>query len=446
MVHSFTSLIANFDALAMLIIALVFFIALCVGSFAYRYLKGDAHYHAFFMQFFLLIFFLVVLAIADNLFLLFMAWCLSNILLVRLMIHKSNWKAAKFSGMLAAKNYWLGACAIATACVLFYAVTGETSIKALLHSDVPSLFMLPALVLILAGAMTQSAIWPFHRWLLSSLNSPTPVSAMMHAGLVNGGGFLLTRFAPLYLEQANLLTAIFIMGITTALLGSLWKLMQSDVKRMLACSTMGQMGLMLAQCGMGLFPAAVAHLIWHGMFKAYLFLASGSAAEEKRFDLGYPPKLFTFVCAMLCGAVGSIGFGLVSDMSWFAADTTLILLLLCLMAATQFALPLLKDKTLHNLPLAFIATGFVGLFYGASVHLVAWVMAPLELMQPQPLNVFHLLGVIAMTLAWLSMLFIPDARRKREWPAWALQNYVAALNASQPHPDTVTVYRKHYYL
>ena len=107
----------------------------------------------------------------------------------------------------------------------------------------------------------------------------------MHAGLINGGGFLLARFAPMLAIQPPILNLIFIAGITTALLGTLWKLMQSDVKRMLACSTMGQMGFMIAQCGLGLFPAAVAHLSWHGLFKAYLFLSTGSAAKEKRLDL-----------------------------------------------------------------------------------------------------------------------------------------------------------------
>ena len=174
----------------------------------------------------------------------------------------------------------------------------------------------------------------------------------MHAGLVNGGGFLLARFAPLYVEHSILLTAIFVIGLATALLGTLWKLMQSDVKRMLACSTMGQMGFMLAQCGLGLFPAAVAHLVWHGLFKAYLFLASGGAAQEKRLDLGYPPKPATFFLALLCGVAGSLGFALTSAQSWFAGDTTLVLMVVAFLAASQFALPILREKALRTLPFA----------------------------------------------------------------------------------------------
>ncbi len=127
---------------------------------------------------------------ADHLALLFFAWCTSNLLLVRLMIHKSGWEAARASGRLALNNYLVGAVCMGGAFIIFYLITGQTSIKVLNHTLVQSNLMLPALALLLIGSMTQSAIWPFHRWLISSLNSPTPVSAIMHAGLVNGGGFL----------------------------------------------------------------------------------------------------------------------------------------------------------------------------------------------------------------------------------------------------------------
>ena len=431
----------HFDALASIMIALVAFIGLCVGSFAYRYIKGDTQYRAFFTHLTLLIAAVAIMVSADNLVLLFAAWCISNLLLVRLMIHKRGWKAANKAGMLATKNYAIGAVSIAVAFGLLYNATGETSIQALVHQSTTSPLIFPALVLLLIGAKTQSAIWPFHKWLTSSLNSPTPVSAIMHAGLVNGGGFLLVRFAPLYFDHSMLLTAIFVIGLSSALLGTLWKLMQSDVKRMLACSTMGQMGFMLAQCGLGLFPAAVAHLVWHGMFKAYLFLASGGAAQERRFDLGYPPKTLTFLLALMCGIAGSLGFAYASGKSWFASDTTLVLMVVSFLTASQFALPILREKTLRSLPIALIATAVFGLTYGSSVHLIAWAMEPMGLMQPQPLNGFHIIGIFALTLAWLSILFL---RHQQETPAWMLKNYVKALNASQPHQATITAHRNSY--
>jgi len=432
------------DALALLMISLVTFIGLCVGSFAYRYMKGDRQYQFFFMQLLLLILSVIVMVCADHLMLFLAAWCLSNCLLVRLMIHKSEWRAAKAAGMLAAKNYVIGALGIALGFWLLNRATDESSIQAIVHQNLDAALAIPALILILMGALTQSGIWPFHKWLVSSLNSPTPVSAVMHAGLVNGGGFLLTRFAPLYLEYAMLLAVIFALGMASALLGTLWKLMQSDVKRMLACSTMGQMGFMLAQCGLGLFPAAVAHLIWHGMFKAYLFLASGSAAQEKRFDLGYPPSLPAFACALLCGAMGSLTFAYTSDKSWFAGDATLVLLVVTLLAGCQFSLSLLRNDTLQRLPAALSVTALLGLIYGISVHLIAWALAPLHLMQPQPLSALHIAGMAVLVLAWLSILFLRNHSQNSGSPAWQLRGYVAALNASQPHQATITAHRNNY--
>lgn len=430
----------NFDRLAMVMTFLVVFIGLCVGSFSYRYMRGDIKYRTFFLQFTLLIISAVAMVSADHLVMLFITWCSSNILLVRLMIHKSAWKAAKASGSLAAKHHLFGAACIAIAFWMLYAEINEPSIQIILSHHRESTLILPALILILIGAMTQSSIWPFHRWLTSSLNSPTPVSAIMHAGLVNGGGFLLARFAPLYLQRSTLLTVIFCIGMTTALLGTFWKLIQSDVKRMLACSTMGQMGFMFAQCGLGLFTSAIAHLFWHGMFKAYLFLNSGSAAQEKRFDMDYPPKILSFSCALLCGMGGAIGFSYASNKA-LENNTTLVLMFIAFIGASQFALAMLRVKPLKMLPLTYLATAAVGIAYGTSIHIINKAMGPMSLMQPKPLNIFHFFGVSAMALTWLSLLFF---KKNMEHAPWMLEGYVIALNASQPHPETITTHHNQY--
>ena len=432
------------DRLSLTMMGLVAFIGVCVGSFAYRYLKGDSHYHSFFIWLTLLIGSVMLMVSADHLLLLLVAWCVSNGLLARLMIYKTSWRAAKAAGLLATKNFSVGAVGVASAFGLLYATTGQTSIQAVIHQPTLSPALLLALGLLLVGAMTQSAIWPFHRWLLSSLNSPTPVSAIMHAGLINGGGFLLARFAPLYLKSPVLLTAIVVIGFLTALLGTLWKLLQPDVKRMLACSTMSQMGFMFVQCGLGLFPAAVAHLVWHGMFKAYLFLASGSAAKEKRVDQAYPPTALAFVAALVCGLVGSFSFAVSSGKVWLAADTTFVLVVVAFLTASQFALPMLQSNPLRMLPGALVGAGLFGVVYGGSVQLISWFMAPMELMQPQALNGYHVAGLLALTLAWLSRLFLRKQEKEAPAPDWMLKGYVTALNASQPHPDTVTTHRNHY--
>ena len=434
----------NLDSLALVMVGLIGFIGLTVASFSSRYLVGDAYYKKFFILLFLLVASLMTLVCADHFALFFTAWVISNLLLVKLMIYKSLWRAAKASGDLTLKTFSIGFGSLLAAFIMIFATTGLTSIRAITQSQEFFPEMVLLLLLILIAAMTQSAIWPFHRWLISSLNSPTPVSAIMHAGLVNGGGLLLVRFAPLYSQLPDLMTLIFVIGMTSAMLGTLWKLMQTDVKRMLACSTMGQMGFMLAQIGLGLFPAAIAHLYWHGMFKAYLFLASGSAAQEKRLDLSYPPCTISLLEALLGGLMGCVCFVLVAHLDPFILDTTLIQILLAFLVTSQLALPIVHDRPVRNLPLALLTTGLMGGLYGASFYLMEIVLAPLNLMHPQPLNLFHWLGMFILVGSWLALLFGQNVIKKKGIQPTIQRLYVKAFNASQPQPETITVYRKDY--
>ena len=433
------------DVLTVIMAALIGFIGLCVATFSWRYLKGDRAYGRFFVTLALLIAALFVFVSADHVALFLGALGTANLLLVRFMIHKGRWRAARESGWLALRHFAVGFAAMAAGFALLHAQGGTMSLQALHTATYDRGVLAAALGLIALGAMVQCGLWPFHRWLTSSLNSPTPVSAIMHAGLVNGGGFVLARLAPLYAQVPELLTALFVLGLGSALLGTLWKLMQSDIKRMLACSTMGQMGFMIAQCGTGLFPAAIAHLICHGLFKAYLFLASGAAAREKRLDPRYPPSARAFALALLCGAAGMSAFSITGHIDPRAGDTTLFLLGLVLIAGTQLALPILQHKAAGKaFALALPLTAGSGALYGLAVHGFESLFAPLGLMRPQDLNAFHMAGFAALTAAWLAMLFGRGADRKAAMPPWMLRFYVAMLNAAQPHPKTVTAHRNHY--
>ena len=438
-----THTILHIDNLSLVMMGLVGFVALCVISFSYRYLDGDTKQPSFYRNLIGMVLAVYLMVSADHIILMLGSWVASNLFLSRLMRHKKQWRAAKQSYFIALMNFGVGFIFLSTALCLLYAITGETSIQGILKTTIETPWLMSCSLLILLAAMTQSSLWPFHTWLTSSLNSPTPVSAIMHAGLVNGGGYLLARFSPLLSEQLFVLNIIFLAGIMTALLGTLWKLMQSDIKRMLACSTMGQMGFMIAQCGLGLFPAAIAHLCWHGLFKAYLFFASGSAAQEKRLDLDYPPSLKCFLTALLCGLCGSYMFSFVSNKDPLALNTTCFLVILAIISGTQFALPIVRSQLKAKFLIAFIATTFMGSFYGMSVHFIELALAPLNLSKIVPLNALHILALFILVFAWLSILL---GRRpvKRTIPNWLVKAYVYMLNASQPHPKTITVHHNHY--
>lgn len=143
-------------------------------------------------------------------------------------------------------------------------------------------------LLIFGGAMGKSAQFPIHTWLPRSLYAPTPVHALLHAGIINAGGFLLNRLAPLYGLSPATLHTVFVIGTLTAILGATMMLTQNDIKKTLGFSTIGQMGYMIMECGLGAFSLAVFHLIAHGLFKATVFLNCGNVIHKARQEPIFP--------------------------------------------------------------------------------------------------------------------------------------------------------------
>ena len=118
-----------------------------------------------------------------------------------------------------------------------------------------------------------------HGWLTEVMEAPTPVSALLHAGVINAGGFLLIRFADVMLLAPSVLAGLVLIGGFTALFAGLVMLTQPAVKTSLAWSTVAQMGFMILECGLALFPLALLHIVAHSLYKAHSFLASGGAVE-----------------------------------------------------------------------------------------------------------------------------------------------------------------------
>jgi NAD(P)H-quinone oxidoreductase subunit 5 len=136
-----------------------------------------------------------------------------------------------------------------------------------------------ATVLLALAALLKSAQFPTHGWLTEVMEAPTPVSALLHAGVINAGGFLLIRFADVMLLSPGVLAVLVMVGGFTALFGGLVMLTQPAVKTSLAWSTVAQMGFMILQCGLALFPLALLHIVAHSLYKAHAFLASGTAVD-----------------------------------------------------------------------------------------------------------------------------------------------------------------------
>lgn len=264
----------HYDMLVWVMGCAVSLLNLIIQSYSARYLYFDQNQRRFIGQLFLLVFSVMLLVMSGGLLTAFIAWQLIGLSLYLLLNHyhydvRAN-KAAKKKFMINR----VGDISFLLAVILTLHQHGTTVFAELLQAGVQLNTSILALIFI--AVMTKSAQFPFHIWLIDTMEAPTPVSALMHAGVINAGGFLLARLSPFYIGSVNLLIVIAAVGSITLLLGVYFMQQQPDVKKKLAYSTMSQMGYMVLQCGLGCFSSAVFHLIAHGFLKATAFLSSGS--------------------------------------------------------------------------------------------------------------------------------------------------------------------------
>ena len=176
------------------------------------------------------------------------------------------------------------------------------------------------------AVVIPAAQWPFQRWLLDSVVAPTPVSAVMHAGIVNAGGMMLTTFAPLFNGDVAQIILLILSSISV-LMGTGIMLVQVDYKRQLVGSTIAQMGFMLIQCALGAYLAAIIHAVLHGLFKSTLFLQAGSAIHhgEPISQTAQPSINFLDNTGGILGLLVGIGVWLTSPREVYQLISALIL-------------------------------------------------------------------------------------------------------------------------
>jgi NADH-quinone oxidoreductase subunit L len=285
------------DPLSTLMALLVSAIGLVVHVYSVRYMQDDPAYTRFFMLLDMIIAVILLMVLAGDLLTLLIAWHLLGVCLYFLLGHETRRASATRYAFWTLLTHRVGDLPLLAAAALAHDTYGTLSLPELFarvaaEPDATTLLGLPFTdtmgVLILIAAFAKSAQFPLHTWLPYTMDGPTPVSALMHAGIVNAGGFLINRFAPIFVHTEGVLLLAFAVGLITTLMGSLMMLMQSDIKKALGYSTMGQMGYMVMECGLGAFSLAIYHLIAHGVFKATLFLGSGSIIGNARKDPNIP--------------------------------------------------------------------------------------------------------------------------------------------------------------
>ncbi|QIK37168.1 NADH-quinone oxidoreductase subunit L [Caldichromatium japonicum] len=288
------------DKLTAVMMATVSFVSLMVHIYTIGYMADDEHnwpedsragtnsYQRFFSYISLFTFSMLMLVMANNFLQLFFGWEAVGLVSYLLIGFWSTRESAIFANLKAFIvnrvgdfGFILGIAAVA----MYFGTLDYTEAFArapqLADAQVPILGGVSLItlicVLLFIGAMGKSAQMPLHVWLPDSMEGPTPISALIHAAtMVTAGVFMVARMSPLYELSETALSFILIIGATTAFMMGLVGLVQNDIKRVIAYSTLSQLGYMVAALGASAYAAGIFHLMTHAFFKALLFLAAGS--------------------------------------------------------------------------------------------------------------------------------------------------------------------------
>ena len=299
------------DRLGLAMAGLVGLLALVIIDYSRRYLEGEPGQRRYVLALLATLAAVATVVTSANLYLLVGAWIISSLCLHQLLTFYRDRPQA----LVVAHKKFL-ASRLADVCLLLSTVLlvragGDSQIATILDAVNARLqasgqmgwdLQLAALLLALA-VILKSAQLPVHGWLIQVMEAPTPVSALLHAGLVNLGGFLLLRFAPLFSAAVPAQTLLVVVGGLTAVIAALVMMTRISIKVRLAWSTCAQMGLMLLECGLGLYELALVHLLAHSLYKAHAFLAAGETVAQARQHALQPqtaaPRLGGLLFALL---------------------------------------------------------------------------------------------------------------------------------------------------
>lgn len=431
--------IIRINGFTLLIWTTVTFFSAILSTYSSYYLVGFK-YHEKFVALSLAFTLSIMLFIAANhVSVLLVSWLAMGFFMAQLIGVNSAWGEAGQAANFAQKFFLLGT-VLLTIGVLILAIQSNSYTLEGITANIPNLSttsLTVAALFIITAAIIQSAIYPFHRWLLSAMTAPTPASALMHAGFVNGSGILLALFASLIFATQTF-TILLIIGGLTAIIAQFTKLLQVNIKQKLGCSTIAQMGFMIMQCGLGFFNAAVVHLILHGFYKAYLFLSSGENVQHTKPEAQEKIviKPLQAVVVLFYGLIGALLFASFTGKGT-EMNSGIFLTLIVAITVGQITYNIVKQKSLSTfqkafLPplLFFVGIGFYALMYNGVTH----IMADMPMVDvPLPLSITQIIfGVIFLIGFFIMKLGV---YRKIPWL------YVKLMNDSQPFHKTILMFK-----
>ena len=280
----------NVDQLAIIMLGLVTAVSLAIQVYSLRYMAGDPRFGWYFGLHSLFAAAMLGLVLANNLLVFYFVWelvGLGSYLLIGFWYERRSAAEAAKKAFIVTR---VGDVALLSGILVLFRVTGTFEMDEIFAQaragEISATSLNLSAALIFVGAAGKSAQFPFHVWLPDAMEGPTPVSALIHAAtMVAAGVYLIARMLPLFDQAPGVLLFVSFIGLTTAFIGASLALVQNDIKRVLAYSTISQLGFMMLALGSLGLAAGIFHLLAHGFFKALLFLCAGSvihAMHEKQ--------------------------------------------------------------------------------------------------------------------------------------------------------------------
>jgi NAD(P)H-quinone oxidoreductase subunit 5 len=362
-----------YDALSAVISLLVSFVGAIVITYSKNYLDGDPGQGHFIKWLCLTLAAVLTLTISGNFLQFTLAWVASSLCLHQLLVFYQDRRAAR----LAARKKFIASrlgdlCLISTMALVYY-VFGSLDFDVVFTkanalgdaATLPPQIHVIAMLLVV-GAMLKSAQFPFHGWLTEVMETPTPVSALLHAGIINAGGFLILRLSDMVSLSVPALEMLAMVGGFTALFASVVMLTQTSVKVSLAWSTIAQMGFMMLQCGLGAFSAAALHIVAHSLYKAHAFLSAGSVVDISRASWVARPHGKPHPARLVVGLAGAVGLTWAVSLA-FGASLTRAPGVFALGAIMVMGVTHLVANAIDERPSPFVVLRGVGLAVGVAV-------------------------------------------------------------------------------
>jgi NAD(P)H-quinone oxidoreductase subunit 5 len=411
------------DRLGLLMAGLIGLLAMVIVEYSHRYLEGEAGQRRYVLSLLGTLACVATVVTSTDLYVLVGAWILSSLCLHQLLTFYRDRPQAI---VVAHKKFLASRLAdicMLMATVLLVRAAGDSNIAVILQVlDVrlqadgqPGWDMQLAALLLAMAVILKSAQLPVHGWLIQVMEAPTPVSALLHAGVVNLGGFLLLRFAPLFSVTVPAQTLLVVVGGLTAMLAALVMMTRVSIKVRLAWSTCAQMRLMLLECGLGLWELALVHLLAHSLYKAYAFLAAGETVAHARHHALHPkvpvPALSSLLVAIVLA--GGVLIALQAFVTNLLPGHQLPLVALAILAVGLAPWCLRRGQLVYGLLMFCLLLGTYLLWH----EIAGWILAQQLSPAPAALNIFAVALFLTLYLIQAQILANPaGALAKRLYP------------------------------